>query len=192
MPPVLVRSIFYVFASGVLLGSYITDLWIPEPEKWWQPAVVRVAWQLGCAILLGLAIARAKQSPHILPGTASLVAFTTIGVILAHDPILDLIRGPVHLRGHLSVDFHSDHRTHQRNHHHARGRQQVTAVIALRAEDGTVTTWRVSGWQAHEMEDSLFYCNGKTAELIILREVESLLSVDCQTTPDTERSYPRI
>jgi hypothetical protein len=152
-----------IFATGALLGLFVTAFLIPEPANWWQPALGRVVWQLGGAAFLGLVIAG-------MAGRGAwpvIVGFAAVGALLCVNPLMDLARGPVQLRGHLEAEI--------------RGGKSIYADVSVRAPDGTVTELGLSGYRVNVVQERLAECDGRDdVELVVLYHLDTILALECE------------
>jgi hypothetical protein len=153
-----------VFATGALCGFFVTAFWIPDPANWWLPALIRVAWQLGGAVLFGLSVALANEPAR--GGWRVVAGVAAVGLLLAHNPLLDLIRGPTHVRGLLTANIHDSS-------------DSIYATVTVRADDGTVTRLDLAGWPVSAFQDSLTACHRQPAELTALRHLDIILALSC-------------
>jgi hypothetical protein len=159
-----------LFATGAFGGFFVTVFWIPAPEDWWWPALVRVLWQLGGAALLGLLIAIGVGSPRRGNFWAILAGFAAVGGVLCVNPLLDLARGPARMQGHAEV-------------HISRGKS-IFATVEVRRADGAVDSLAMSGWPVNAVQDRLEACDGSEAiDLLALRHLGVVLAVECTPRP---------
>jgi len=153
------------------LGVLLTAFSSPTLESWWQALLVRVMWQVGGGIFIAVMVwLEGKERPiQIL----AMVLFS-IGVIIAFNPLRDLIQGPLVLRGKMDLTVTHIHIAY-------RGGAKIYADLHLQAADGTQSDINVSGWRATKAIEKLDGCqDGDTVELVVLRHVEQVLDAKCQ------------
>lgn len=155
------------FATGVFLGFFVTGFIVPAPESWWIPAAVRVAWQLGGPLSLAAVIVHANGGGLRSRATwATLGGFALFGALFCFNPLLDLVAGPLDVRGRLEVDIYKSSKS-------------IFADVTIHAADGTATTVEPFGWGVNVVEDALAACDGKDTRVVALGHLDAILLVDC-------------
>lgn len=170
MGPFAIAMVVF-FATGAFGGFFVTAFWIPDPADWWQPALVRVAWQLGGAALLGLGILRESRATR--DGRPVVAGLAALGLLLAHNPLLDLVRGPAQLHGLLTAEIEDSS-------------DSIHATVTVRADDGTVSELSLAGWPVSVVQDQLVACDRQTADLIALRHLGVILAISCDHSRGTK------
>jgi hypothetical protein len=165
-----------VFATGAMLGAFVTGLWIPAPRMWWAPLAIRVTWQLGGALLLAVAIAlearpRAAPIPWRVLCYGLLVA-TVIGSLLCFNPLLDLARGPAIVHGRLTLTV--------KDAGSVRNRYATDASIVVRERGGQRFESEITGRNKAEIVADLQACDRRAPVTVtVLRHLEYVLAVSC-------------
>ncbi|MFA5854505.1 MAG: hypothetical protein WC866_05505 [Patescibacteria group bacterium] len=163
--------------TGLILGFFVTHFSSPTLETWWHALVVRVAWQIGGALLFGLAIltdalltgARLRR-----PGTWLFVAVcVAIGALASFNPLRDLIEGPAVLRGAAQIDVE--------RHTRVKGGASIRAEVRLTTPDGDRYAWNLVGWPAEKAEEALGQCvDMDDVEITMLRRTKRVIDTHCR------------
>ncbi len=159
-----------IFVTSVL-GYYVTGFASPTPETWSHALIVRVLWQFGGGVFVALAV--------VIEGRGSLVTwilglvFLGLGFLMGYNPLLDLVHGPLLLRG-------KAHLTVTEIHRNTRGGDAIWANLVLTATDGTPHTINMAGWGATEAMDKLDECeNTDNVELLVLPRLQRVIEARC-------------
>ncbi len=168
------------FATGVFLGYFVTGIWTPVPEDWWIPASIRVAWQLGGAVLLGLAFLHEggalRFNAALVPALAIVaVVGSILGFVFCFNPVLDLARGPAVQHGSVSFEERGS------------GKRART-VLVVREADGDKHEYR--SYSPDRIRGQIRACGTQDGlEFTVLRHLEQVLEVRCPgaTSPSRDR-----
>jgi len=164
-----------IFTSSLLIAPLATAFSSPTLTDWWQMAAVRIAWQLGGALVLASALvweARASGKLGDRRIWLACVVLIAVGGALCSNSLRDLADGPLELHG---VPAFAAERTPS-----GRG-GGVFATLVLHAPDGTSREVDLRGWAATVAEDRLAACRNSTAIAVtILRHVDAVLDVTCE------------
>jgi len=159
-----------IFVTSVL-GYFVTGFASPTPETWSQAPLVRVLWQFGGGSLLALAV--------VIEGRGSLITwilgliFLGLGLAMSYNPLLDLVHGPLLLRGKVDLTVTKIHRN-------TKGGDAIWANLVLTAPDGTPHTINMAGWGATEAIDKLDECeNTNSVELLVLPRLQRVIEARC-------------
>ena len=90
-----------IFCTGAFLGYFLTMRDLLNESNWLLLCIIRICWQWGCAIWLGLAIFTkdiSKKTKIIWLST-----FTLIGFCLCYNAVFDLIKGQEKIIGKLNT-----------------------------------------------------------------------------------------
>jgi hypothetical protein len=158
-----------VFATGVF-SFLLTGLWPMTLTSWWKVALARVVWQVGGSLwVAGVVVAAMRRGQSRLRDPAVVIAvFAVIALLLAHNPLLDLLRGPERLQGHLAAERVSG------------GRKSIFVRLIVRKADGSRTELRLRGLQANVWGWRSQGCDRSRAlTLTYLRHLDNLLAVEC-------------
>jgi len=156
------------------LGYFVTGFASPTAKTWSHALLVRVLWQFGGGVLLALAV--------VIEGRGSLVTwilglvFLGLGFLMGYNPLLDLVHGPLLLRGKADLTVTKIHRN-------ARGGDAIWANLVLTATDGTPHTINMAGWGATEAIDKLDECeNTDNVELLVLPRLQRVIEARCASS----------
>jgi len=162
-----------IFVTSAL-GYFVTGFASPTAKTWSHALLVRVLWQFGGGVLLALAV--------VIEGRGSLVTwilglvFLGLGFLMGYNPLLDLVHGPLLLRGKADLTVTKIHRN-------ARGGDAIWANLVLTATDGTPHTINMAGWGATEAIDKLDECeNTDNVELLVLPRLQRVIEARCASS----------
>lgn len=166
--------VIWIYASGFFLAPLATAYSSPTRADWWQMAAVRVAWQLGCAVLVGVGTvvaARANDRP-LWAAWLFCAGVIVVGGLMCLSSLRDLIEGPLVIRGRPTFKVE---RTPS-----GRGGGSIFATLTLTSPDGSTHGFDVSGWGANRTEDQLAACErSPEVAVTLLRHVDAVLEVTC-------------
>ena len=92
---------------------------------------------------------------------------------MSYNPLLDLVHGPLLLRGKVDLAVTKIHRN-------TRGGDAIWANLQLTATDGTPHTINLVGWGATEAIDKLDECeNTDNVELLVLPRLQRVIEARC-------------
>lgn len=149
MSPTVAAPVFHpldlagviVFATGAFLAFFLTAF-PPMTERTWLAWVgARVAWHLGGALWLGVAVAGMAHQSRLLGALAGI----PLGFLLCFNAVFDLVKGPRRVDGVVEVD--EDRRLVM-----GTGSGWVWSDVKVRAEDGTLASLRFSGIRANRWQ----------------------------------------
>jgi hypothetical protein len=160
-----------LFATGSFLGFAVTIASSPTFEHWWRALAARVAWQFGSALLVVIAVCR-EVKWDLRTNRAALwfaVSVAAIGALLCLNPILDLIQGPLVVRGTASVEVERSTEG---------GPGSIWVKLRLRSAEGRVEEVHLHGWDANQALDKLDgRTSGQEVQIAAFRHSGKLLDV---------------
>ena len=89
------------FCTGAFLGYFLTMRDLLNESNWFKLCFIRVCWQWGCAIWLGLAMLTKDVS--IKTKLIWLSSFTLIGFLLCYNAVFDLMKGEEKITGKINA-----------------------------------------------------------------------------------------
>jgi hypothetical protein len=167
MKPAFAISGIVVFSCAAMLGVLLTALVPFSLESWWLWPVIRLLWQVVGGLWCGLGIALLIDGGHAKL-TLGVGAF---GLILALNPVLDLVQGPA--EGELLSSGASRYTSRGRP-----GSGSIRGSLLLETDAGDEVLIEPIGAQANRMETQTQACpNG--GRVYALRHLDVVLEVVC-------------
>lgn len=161
------------WAIFAFAGFLLTSLPELTPDNWQLLAGARVAGQLGLPIVMLTAIFTGltrDRSEHRAARTRSAKKFAVFAVglslLLAGNPLLDLLRGPAVVTGVVRESS-------------AGGRKYFSAHVAVEQDDELGTFQLEMSSTAAEVWSRRGCSQGERAKLVALRHLAAVLSVRC-------------
>lgn len=162
-----------VFATGVMLGYFVTHESSPTLATWWQAPLGRVVWQLGGSLLVVAALLLEARRNYALDSVKVWIAvagFVLAGVLLPVNAERDLLAGPRTLEavGLKTVETHG-------------WRASIWANLRVRAPDGSEREIDLGGWAADDAEARLAHCaHAARITVTVLTHLDRILDVRCE------------
>lgn len=169
------------FATFALCGVLITALAPFSEAVWWLWPALRAGLQSGSGLWGGLSIAGlagARSAGHLKLGLCGAM----LGTLLAVNPVLDLLRGPLILEDVQILSSGSQRLTRfsALSNGGIRRGDGIRGSLWVEAVDGAQYAFSPMGLQANRLESMLTSCKDPTSvRVVALRHLDTVVALRC-------------
>lgn len=171
---ILIPSIFFIL--GIFFAFFLTHKDILSQSNWKILVIVRIIWQLGGAIWIGLAITTFFSTYK--RKTINVFAFLFLGILLSFNALVDFIRGPIILTG--TFIKQTTEKTFIPSSGYSMGTEQDISVIYFRDSNGIKYELEINTGYGEKIKSDLKLCDGNKIELVYLNRLDAIIMYRCK------------